>query len=99
MIDKGQFLRATYLFNIALTVVSVMLKLLHLPNGEGFFFFALMAMLAYSMPVLIEIFRSTRIGVSEKLMWITGILCITPLAGYLYVFKARGRIANSEAQK
>jgi hypothetical protein len=32
-------------------------------------------------------------------MWITGILCLTPLAGYLYVFKARGRIANSEAQK
>jgi hypothetical protein len=32
-------------------------------------------------------------------MWVTGMLCLTPIAGYLYVFKARNRIANSDQQK
>lgn len=99
MIDKGQFLRATYLFNIALTIVGVMFKINHYPNGETFIFFAIMAMMTYSLPVLLEVFRSTRIGISEKLMWVTGMLCVTPIAGYLYVFKARKRIANSEKPK
>jgi hypothetical protein len=56
-------------------------------------------MLTYSLPVLLEVFRSTRIGTSEKLMWVTGMLCLTPIAGYLYLFKARNRIANSDQQK
>jgi len=99
VIDKGQFLRATYLFNIALTIVGVMFKIYHYPNGETFIFFAIVAMMTYSLPVLLEVFRSTRIGISEKLMWVTGMLCLTPIAGYLYVFKARTRIANSEKPK
>ncbi len=96
MIEKAQFLRATYLFNIALTMVSAIFKIYHYPNAETFILFAIIAMMVYSLPVLLEIFRSTRIDTSEKLMWITGMLCLTPLAGYLYLFRARHRIANSE---
>ena len=99
MIDKGQFLRATFLFNMALTLVGAMFKILHYPNAEIFLMFAIIAMMSYALPVFLEIFRSTRIGTAEKLMWITGMLCLTPLAGYLYVFKARKRIANSELRK
>lgn len=99
MIEKDQFLKATYLFNIALTIVGAIFKINHYPNGETIILFAIFAMMAYSLPVLLEIFRSTRIGTSEKLMWITGMLCLTPLAGYLYLFKARHRIANSEQEK
>jgi Kef-type K+ transport system membrane component KefB len=99
MIDKGQFLKATYLFNIALTTVGAIFKIYHYPNSETFILFAIIAMLTYSLPVLLEVFRSTRIGTSEKLMWVTGMLCLTPIAGYLYLFKARNRIANSDQQK
>ena len=99
MIDKGQFLKATFLFNMALTLVGAMFKILHYPHAETFILFAIIALMSYALPVLLEIVRSTRIGIPEKLMWITSILCLTPLAGYLYVFKARKRIANSELQK
>ena len=99
MIDKAQFLRATYLFNMALTFVGAMFKILHYPNSDTFILMAIIAMMAYSLPVLLEIFRSTRIDITEKLMWITGMLTLTPIAGYLYVFKARKRITNSEQPK
>lgn len=96
MINKAQFLSATYLFNVALVVLGALFKVMHYPNGDLMLTVGVLAMFAYVAVILPEILRSTRIDTAEKLMWITGLLCLTVVAGYLYIFKARKRIVNTE---
>ena len=98
MINKSQFLSATYLFNVVLTVIAVLFKIYHHPNGDLMLTVGVLAMMVYVAAILPEILRSTRIDTAEKLMWITGLLCLTVVAGYLYIFKARQRIINNHPQ-
>jgi hypothetical protein len=99
MFNKAQFLSATYLFNVALTIIAVIFKIYHYPNGELMLTVAILAMMVYVAAILPEILGSTRIGTSEKLMWITGLLFLTVVAGYLYIFKARQRILNTQPKQ
>jgi hypothetical protein len=43
---------------------------------------------------MVEVNRSTRIPRHEKTTWIIGLLFITVVAGGIYIFSARKRIAN-----
>ena len=92
--DKSQFLPATYLFNVALVIILVLFRLQHIPNAEMIFLAAMVSQLMYAIPCMIEISRSTRIPRFEKFTWFVGMLCITIVAGGLYIFGARKRIAN-----
>lgn len=93
--NKSQFLPATYLFNIALVIILLLFRVQHIPNTDTIFLAALISQLLYAIPCMFEIIRSTRIPRFEKITWFTGMLCITVVAGGLYIFGARKRIANN----
>lgn len=44
--------------------------------------------------VLYEVFRSTRIGLNEKIMWATALLLINPIIGLIYILSGRRRIVS-----
>ena len=93
--NKPQLLPATYLFNVALVIILLLFRLQHIPNTEMLFLAAMASQLMYAIPCMIEISRSTRIPRFEKVTWFIGMLFITVVAGGLYIFGARKRIANS----
>lgn len=93
--NKSQFLPATYLFNVALVIILVMFRMYHVPNIDMLFLAAMASQLMYAIPCMIEISRSTRIPRFEKVTWFIGMLFITVVAGGLYIFGARKRIANN----
>jgi hypothetical protein len=92
--NNSQFLPATYLFNVALVIILVIFRLQHIPTVEMIFLAAMISQLLYAIPCMIEIARSTRIPRFEKVTWFLGMLFITVVAGGLYIFGARKRIAN-----
>ena len=94
---NSQFLPATYFFNLAMIFVLIAFRLNHLPNIETLFYAAIISQLLYAIPCIIEINRSTKIPGHEKLTWIIGMLCITVVAGGIYIFSARKRIVSSES--
>lgn len=94
---NSQFLPATYLFNVAVIFLLLAFKIQHLPNIETLFYAAMISQLLYAIPCMVEINRSTKIPGHEKITWIIGMLCITVVAGGIYIFSARKRIASSEA--
>ena len=93
--NKSQFLPATYLFNIALVIILVLFRLQNISTTEMLFLAAMASQLMYAIPCMIEISRSTRIPRFEKVTWFIGMLFITVVAGGLYIFGARKRIANN----
>jgi uncharacterized membrane protein YagU involved in acid resistance len=94
---NSQFLSATYLFNVAIIFILIAFRLQHLSNIETLFYAAMISQLLYAIPCMVEINRSTKIPGYEKVTWIIGMLCITVVAGGIYIFSARKRIASSEA--
>jgi len=93
--NKSQFLPATYLFNIALVIILVLFRLQNISTTEMLFLAAMASQLMYAIPCMIEISQSTRIPRFEKVTWFIGMLFITVVAGGLYIFGARKRIANN----
>ncbi|MFM1857514.1 MAG: hypothetical protein RLZ05_574 [Bacteroidota bacterium] len=65
---------------------------------DTLFYAAVLSQLLYAIPCMIEINRSKRIPGHEKTAWIIGMLCITVVAGGIYIFSARKRIASSESE-
>lgn len=96
--SKSQFLPATYLFNLALVCLLVIYRLNHIGNTENIFLAAMITQLLYAFPCLFEIGRSTRIPRHEKITWLIGMLFITIVAGGIYIFSARKRIANASPE-
>jgi len=92
--NKSQFLPATYFFNVSLVIILVIFRLQHISATETIFLAAMASQLMYAIPCMIEISRSTRIPRFEKVTWFIGMLFITVVAGGLYIFGARKRIAN-----
>lgn len=92
--NNSQFLPATYLFNVALVIILVLFRLQHIPNDGLLFLAAMVSQLLYAIPCMFEIVRSARIPRFEKVTWFLGMLFITVVAGGLYIFGARKRIAN-----
>jgi hypothetical protein len=95
MKNNSQFLPATYLFNVALVIILLLFRMQHNPNVELLFYAAMISQLLYAIPCMIEITRSARIPRFEKVTWFLGMLFITVVAGGLYIFGARKRIANN----
>ena len=93
---NSQFLPATYLFNVAVIFLLLAFKIQHLPNIETLFYAATISQLLYAIPCMVEINRSAKIPGYEKLTWIIGMLFITVVAGGIYIFSARKRIASTE---
>lgn len=93
---NSQFLPATYLLNLSLVCILVAFKLNHIGNTENLFLAGMVTQILYAIPCLFEIGRSVRIPRHEKITWIIGMLCITVVAGAIYIFSARKRIVNPD---
>jgi hypothetical protein len=93
----NQFLPATYLFNVSSAIILIVFKLNHISANEWLFDAAVLSQLLYAIPCMLEVRRSVRISRGEKTTWIIGLLCATIIAGGVYIFSARKRIANIEA--
>jgi hypothetical protein len=91
---NSQFLPATYLFNVAILLVMISLTLNHIPASQLLFGALVTSQFFYVIPCMVEVNRSTRIPRHEKTTWIIGLLFITVVAGGIYIFSARKRIAN-----
>jgi hypothetical protein len=93
--NKSQFLPATYLFNLSLVCILLVFRLNHIATSEAIFLAAMVSQLLYAIPCMFEIGRSTRVPRHEKIAWMLGMLFVTVIAGGLYIFGARKRIANN----
>lgn len=96
---NSQFLPPTYLLNLSLVCILTAFKLNHIGNTENLFSAAIITQFLYAIPCMFEIGRSVRIPRHEKITWIIGMLFITVVAGGIYIFSARKRIANPDPEE
>ena len=92
MKNKEVFIKSIYLFSLIFTITSAVLLIFHIDGSETLLKIGLVASIIFILVSIYEVWISKRIEGTEKMMWIVGLMCITSITGFVYVFSARKRI-------
>jgi len=92
MKNKEVFIKSIYLFSLIFEITSAVLLIFHIDGSETLLKIGLVASIIFILVSIYEVWISKRIEGTEKMMWIVGLMCITSITGFVYVFSARKRI-------
>ena len=99
MKNKKVFIKSIYLISLISSITAVVLNFSHIDGAGTLLTIGIIASLIFILFSICEVSFSKRIEGTEKMMWIVGLLCITSITGFVYVFSARKRIVNIEISK
>lgn len=92
--QKTKFLALNFFFGIVISITGAYLKIMHIANAQPWLIVGLIMGIVFLAMALPEIIQSKRISSPEKLLWITGLLFVSTIAGFLYLTRGRARIIN-----
>lgn len=90
----GRIVKGSFLISLLITIIGVYLKITHSESTEIFLIIGIMATLIFIVSAIYEVRTSTRIGNREKTMWTVAFIFMSGLAGLIYFFNGRMRIAT-----
>lgn len=81
-----------YVITFIILILGTIFKILHQPLGAEILGLAFISSIIFIVLALIEIFKSDRINIIEKIMWLVGFIFLSTVAGFIYLVSARKRI-------
>jgi hypothetical protein len=85
-------INTSFAIGFSISIYAAYLKTYHLHSSVVLLAFGGIATLIFILTALNEIFGSTRIKKSEKIMWTICIILLSFLAGFVYLLSGRKRI-------
>jgi len=90
----GIIMKTSFMISILSTIIGAYLKIKHLEGVEILFIVGVIAIVIFIVSAIYEVRTSTRIAPSEKTMWTIAFIFFSGIAGVIYFFIGRKRIAS-----
>jgi uncharacterized membrane protein HdeD (DUF308 family) len=91
---QEQILFYSYTASIAVSILGAILKIMHGQGGETLIIISLLLLLVFIISASREVSASVKIPSSEKSMWIIGFVCLSLIAGLVYLKQGRRRVVG-----
>lgn len=91
-----QILKVSFIVWMVTVIIGSLAKIIHYYNADIILQLSIVSFLVFSCIAIYEVYSSTRIEKSEKLMWIVGIIFLGFITGIFYLSVGRKRIVNEE---
>ena len=95
MKSKELFIRSIYLVSLFITIIGAVLKISHIDGAKAIISIGIVVSLVFILFSVYEVNISNRIDRNEKLMWTVGLIFISSITGFVYLFSARKRIVKN----
>ena len=95
MKSKELFIRSIYLVSLFITIIGAVLKISHIDGAEAVITIGIAISIFFILFSVYEVNISNRIDRNEKLMWTVGLIFISSITGFVYLFSARKRIVKN----
>lgn len=96
LMQKTRFLALNFFVGTAISITGAYLKIIHAANAQPWLVVGFIMGVVFLAIALPEIMQSRRISSTEKLMWVTGLLFVSTIAGFMYLTRGRQRIINTK---
>ena len=87
--------KTSFIISMLLTIIGAYLKITRSEGAETLLMVGLFSTLIFIVSAIYEVRTSTRIAPSEKTMWTIAFIFFSGLAGLIYFFIGRRRIASN----
>ncbi len=89
---QEQILFYSYTASFAASILGALLKIMHSQGGETLIIISLLLLLVFIITASREVIASVKIPSSEKSMWVIGFVCMSLIAGLVYLKQGRRRV-------
>jgi len=89
---RDTVINISFAIGFSFLLISAIFRISNWPGSQTLAIGGFVAILVYMVVALYEVFRSTRINKSEKIMWTICIILLSPIAGLVYMLSGRKRI-------
>lgn len=83
-------------YSFAISIIGIIIgawvRIMHFQGSEILLGICLLSQLVFTVAAIIEVNKSYTIDRSEKSMWITGLIFIPLIAGFVYLKQGRRRV-------
>ena len=96
MKTKEILIKLNFLALLGLTIIGAMFKICHWNGASEIISIGLLASISFVILSVSEVSNSKVISNNEKTMWISGLIMISPIVGFIYIFSGRKRILKTK---
>jgi hypothetical protein len=89
----GTIVPVSYFISAAIIMIGAYRKIVHAPDADTWLAVGMIGFALFIATAIYEILRSPRIQFSEKVMWTVSLILFSGIAGLIYVFMGRKRVA------
>ena len=89
----GTIVITSFIISFILTLVGAYLKINHSEGADTWLTIGIISSIVFIVTAIYEVRTSKRIDQAEKNMWTLGFIFFSSIAGLIYVFISRRRIA------
>lgn len=94
MENKEILIKASFYISFSLSIIGALFKTCHWSNTNVILAIGLLVSLSFIVLAASEVVSSKTITKNEKTMWIVGLIFISSIVGFIYIFSGRKRILN-----
>ena len=91
--ELGTIVKTSFIISFITTIIGAYLKITHSESAEALLIIGLIATLVFIVTAIYEVRTSKRINNTEKIMWTIAFIFFSGIAGLIYIFIRRRRIA------
>src|SRR6187431_1055219 len=92
---RDHLFKTVFLISILLIIAGSSMKALHKPGADIFMIATIITTIIYAIVGIYEVYHSTKIGRTEKIMWTVGFIFLSMITGIVYLVSGRQRILRS----
>ena len=97
MKNQEVLIKVSFFAAFFLTITGAFFKIFHWNNADVFMGIGILSNIFFIGLSTIEVLSCNTITKVEKTMWITGLILIEPIVGFIYIFSARKRILKIQS--
>jgi len=91
----GTIVKTSFIISFIITLIGAYLKITHSEGAETLLIIGIIATLVFIVTAIYEVRTSKRIDNTEKTMWTHAFIFFSGIAGLIYFFIGRKRIATN----
>lgn len=96
MKNKGITITVSFILYLIVAITAIFSKQNQWTGTDAITGFGSLVCIIFVVLSFIEILNARSISRNEKLMWIVGVILLTPIAGLIYILSGRKRILRNE---
>lgn len=91
----GTIVKTSFIVSFIIMLIGAYLKMIHSEGAETLLILGIIAALVFIVTAIYEVRSSNKIGNTEKTMWTLAFIFFSGIAGLIYFFIGRKRIATN----